>query len=103
MLRRGRKSCIGVALAVSLLLAASPGHAAVQPVHGAAWMGWERLWTWALDWLGGGGQDLSAVPPVAREKYSAGIDPLGQPAPTGTTTSTTQSDSSGMIDPLGGH
>jgi len=103
MLRRGRKSCIGAALAVSILLTASPGNAAARPVHSAAWTGWERLWTWALDWLGAGSQGF-ATEPVAREKSSSSIDPLGQPVPTGTTPmGTTQSDSSGMIDPNGGH
>lgn len=102
MFRRGRKRWIGAALAVALLLAASPGHAAVRPGHGSPWPNWQRLWEWALDWFGGHGP--TASPPAAREKSSVGIDPLGQPAPTGTTTpSTTQSDTSAAIDPLGGH
>jgi len=104
MFQRGRKSWIGAVLAVALLLTASPGHAAARRGHGSAWPSLERLWEWALDWLGPGGPGLAAPPPAAREKSSSQIDPNGQPAPTGTTpTGTTQSDSAMGIDPNGGH
>ncbi|HEY2294268.1 MAG TPA: hypothetical protein VGM86_26510 [Thermoanaerobaculia bacterium] len=99
MFRRGQRIWRIAALALALLWTASPGWAAARPWQSEP-AGWTRLWEKALAWLAGG--QGSTVAPAGRpghEKYSAGIDPNGQPAPA----STAQSDSSSQIDPLGSH
>ena len=85
MFRRGKKVCLTAALSLVLWqVRATPG--------------WEELWRKVWDWWGSGGQGSAvAVDQNGWEKSSAGIDPLGQPAPA----SSTQSDSSSQIDPLG--
>ncbi|MFL6233623.1 MAG: hypothetical protein ACJ76N_10860 [Thermoanaerobaculia bacterium] len=96
MFRRGKKVWRTAALAVALLWAASPSWAASR-----SWQveskGWAGLWERALLWLAAPAHSSAPAGRQAREKSSAGIDPLGQTVPA----STTQADSSAGIDPDG--
>lgn len=102
MFQKGMRVWRTAALVGALFLTVGAGRAMAWEGPGLSVTGWESAWEWVASWFGHPVAPVASGSPVSRgalEKSSAGIDPLGQPAPS----SSLQSDSSSQIDPDGKH
>lgn len=101
MSQRNRIVLATAALVAALFLAVpSPSHAAVHPWSLPLAGAWEQAWSWLAHLLPG---DTPQKPATGQRKDGVATSPTGGTSgtPTGTTTTGTQSDAGGAIDPDG--